>query len=174
MLPTNNIARDTQTEYVTKLRDRLSFVYEKACQTAKTTGLANITAYWLEASKYSRASGRHCTSLQCNPQRKAQVNWPMGTTSICGTFSPHSAQRRTVKKEGVRFTKSGILHRNRLLPFMSISVGSYLAAQETAVTSINNIGQEKADTTSPSQDRSRRYKIPMRRPPSAPGLSPPT
>ena len=44
-LPTDNLTSGSQSEYVTKLRERLNYAYDKARKVAKQAGLTNKALY---------------------------------------------------------------------------------------------------------------------------------
>ena len=169
-LPTDQSIEGAQTEYVVKLRDRLANAYKKARLQTEKTGATNKRRYDEKTKN---------VMLQTNDRVLVRNVTLRGKHKLADKWEEHpyiivaqpdlSVPVFQVKRDGTRFKKIRTLHRNLLLPFMSVTDNGEeqtIGRSETEETELqkenqnNNIGDEV-------------YVIPMRRPNGTPGLSPP-
>jgi hypothetical protein len=123
-LPTEDIADKQHTEYVAKLRKRLSESYDRARQNARSSGLLNKKHYDKSARSTRLQPGDIVLvrNVALRGKQKLADRWEHQPYVIVA--QPNSdTPVYEVKREGARFTKTKRLHRNLLLPFMTVTDG---------------------------------------------------
>lgn len=140
-LPTDSLSSSKHTEYVVKLRARLHSAYTKARQVAERTSAANKTKYDKTArSSVLRTGDRVLVrNISIRGKQKLADKWE---------HHPYVVIRQPiedipvyeVKREGSRYKKSRTLHRNLLLPFMTIR-----DVDDGGIVPCGNTGNENTD-----------------------------
>ena len=120
-LPTDSLSSNKQLDYTNKLRKRLRSSYEKAKEAASKASATNKKRHDVKAKELTlrpgdrvlvknvSLRGRNKLADRWEPHPYIIISQPIDDTPVY-----------EVKREGSRFKKSRTLHRNLLLPFMSI------------------------------------------------------
>ena len=156
-LPTDSISGASQSDYVVKLRDRMSTAYKKAQEIADKAGKRNKHHYDQRARSSLLAEGDRVLvrNVSLRGKQKLADRWESAPYIVLSQPNPDIPVYE-VKREGARYKKSRTLHRNLLLPFMS-------------TTDVLGEVEENVET-----DPSRPYVPPMLRPEGTPGWLPRT
>ena len=169
-LPTDQSIEGAQTEYVVKLRDRLTNAYKKARLQTEQTSAVNKRRYDEKTKN---------VMLHINDRVLVRNVTLRGKQKLADKWEEHpyvvvaqpdsSVPVFQVKREGARFKKVRTLHRNLLLPFMSVTDNT-----EDQTEDRNAVEEKEFQTDDPNGNTADEvYVIPMRRPPGSPALSPP-
>jgi hypothetical protein len=120
-LPSDDLAAPKHVEYVVRLKERLLKSYEKARQVSRQTGTRNKQRYDQTARSSCLTPGDLVLirNVSLRGKQKLADRWE---------HHPYVVIRQPnadipvyeVKREGDRYKKTKILHRNLLLPFISI------------------------------------------------------
>jgi hypothetical protein len=121
-LPTDGLSSSIHSEYVIKLNDRLRSAYAKARETAVKTSETNKAYYDQKARSSVLQPGDRVLvrNVSIRGKQKLADKWEH-SPYIVVSQPLEDIPVYEVKKEGSRFKKTRTLHRNLLLPFMSIS-----------------------------------------------------
>ena len=114
------LAAKTQTEYVRKLRQRLSFAYQKASREARTSAAHHKSCYGLKARSSVLEPGDRVLvrNVGIRGKHKLANRWEHKPYIVKDKPNPEIPVY-VVQEEGSK-KKPRILHRNLLLSFMSL------------------------------------------------------
>lgn len=196
------LSATTHTEYIRKLQERLHFAYQKARAAAEQSAAQHKTNYDLNVRSSALHPGDRVLvrNVGLKGKQKLADRWERQPYIVRRQPNP-GIPVYEVQLENSRSKKTRTLHRNLLLPFMSIpcdreqhSVAKTLleaAPTEESETMSEQGNQDRSsdisdhfpnniDSHSVSQGQdsdndgqaTERYVIPMRRKPGAPGVLP--
>ena len=119
-LNSDSLSSTTQTEYVRKLRDRLSFVYKKAQEASKKASAKHKLNYDLRARGSVLRPGDRVLVRNAGVRGKCKLadRWEKDPYLVIDQPND-DVPVYMVKREGSR-SKTRFLHRNFLLPFMCL------------------------------------------------------
>ena len=177
-----------KTEYVRKLRERLHYAYQKAREETDKSAKEHKRYYDLNARSSVLHPGDHVLvrNVGLRGKQKLADRWESQPYVVCRQPN-EDIPVYVVRPDNSRSRKTRTLHRNLLLPFMSIldwhSEEENLDAEEgqadvhsvVSVTSMPSDAEITSDTEGSSVESappSPRYRIPQRRPPGTVGVLP--
>ena len=195
-LNSDPLSSNTQTEYVRKLRDRLSFAYKKAQEVSRKAAAKHKLNYDLRVRSSVLRPGDRVLVKNAGVRGKCKLadRWEKDPYIVMD--QPNiDVPVYMVKREGRR-SKTRFLHRNFLLPFMCLPCeDDYEEDTEEHEQLVNTLegvpsgdaisdlssdpGSEAAydggisdNSSCPSSSNVGKYRIPMRRKPGEQGLLP--
>ncbi|MCG8032585.1 MAG: DDE-type integrase/transposase/recombinase, partial [Candidatus Thiodiazotropha taylori] len=119
-LNSDSLSSTTQTEYVRKLRDRLSFAYRKAQEFSKKAAAKHKLNYDLKARSSVLEPGDRVLVKNAGVRGRCKLadRWEKDPYIVIDQPNDDIPVYK-VKREGTR-SKTRLLHRNFLLPFMGL------------------------------------------------------
>ena len=178
-----------KTEYVRKLRERLHYAYQKAREEAVKSAKEHKRYYDLNARSSVLHPGDRVLvrNVGLRGKQKLADRWESQPYVVCRQPN-EDIPVYVVRPDNTRSRKTRTLHRNLLLPFMSIldwhSEEENLDAEEEGHADVHSVvsvtptpsdADIMSDTEGSSVESvppSPRYRIPQRRPPGTVGVLP--
>ena len=190
-LNSDSLNSTSQTEYIRKLRDCLSFAYQKAREVFKKAGSRHKLNYDLRARSSVLRIGDRVLVKNAGIRGRCKLadRWEKNPYIVIDQPNDDIPVYR-VKREGAR-SKTRVLHRNFLLPFIGLPTYEESVEEVNELDEIRSINANLDLLSDPdleaaydggisdnshcsSPEKVRRYKIPMRRKPGESGVLPRT